>query len=120
MWNPVDSIVVTAGQVPLSDDLIMPRTIIGDTGYSTQTSQSSNQTLKILAEFVVTPNKGQEYRNEIIYDPRVRASVDMKSASDFKQFDYAIFLRLKQSQALRLLSISNGGNVNMRYFFERK
>jgi len=118
VWQPVDSIVVATSSIPLVDDQTQPPNFLGDTGYSNV--QSSSQTLKILAEFIVKNNMGQEYRNEIIYEPQQRIPVDMKSATDFKSVDYAVFLRLKQSQALRPLSISNGGNLNMRYMFEVK
>jgi hypothetical protein len=123
MWNPVDAIVVLTGVVPIEDDEIMGPQIIGDTANTTTRSQSTSaQTLKILAEFIVRHPivNGQQYRNEIVYDPQVRAMVEMRSASDLKQFDYQIKLRLKQSQVLRDLSLNNGASVNMRYVFERK
>jgi hypothetical protein len=123
MWNPVDAIVVTTGVVPIEDDFVMAPTILGDTVYSATSGQvTSNQTQKILAEFVVKHpgSLGQEYRSEIIYDPQVRTMVDMQSATDFKQFDYQFNMRLKQSQILRRLGLPNGGSANMRVIFERK
>jgi len=118
MWQPIDTIVVATSSVPLVDDQSQAPNFLGDTAYSQV--QGSSQTLKILAEFVVKQNLGQEYRSEIIFEPQQRLPVDMKSSSDFKQFDYGVFLRLKQSQALRPLSLSNGGNLNMRFMFEAK
>lgn len=122
MWNPVDSIVVLTGVVPIEDDQTMAPTIIGDTAYTKTDQTTSAQTERILAEFIVRHpvSNGQEYRNEIIFDPQVRQMVEMRSASDLKQFDYQIKLRLKQSQILRNLSLSDGGNANMRIIFERK
>jgi len=122
MWQPVDAIVVTTSSVPLLDDQTMAPTIIGDIPVSgASANQGASQTKKILAEFSIKPNFGQEYRNEINFEPQGnRVSVDMKSATDLKQIDYVVNLRMKQSQILRPLSLSNGGNVNMRYIFERK
>lgn len=123
MWNPVDAIVVTTGITPIEDDYTMAPTILGDTAYSRTSSQTtSNQSKKILAEFVVRHpgNLGQEYRSEIIYDPQVRTMVDMQTATDFKQFEYQFNIRLKQSQILRRLGLPDGGSVNMRVIFERK
>jgi hypothetical protein len=122
MWNPVDAIVVTTGVVPLEDDQTMAPTIIGDTAYTKNDQSTSAQTERILAEFIVRHpiSNGQEYRNEIIYDPQVRAMVEMRSASDLRQFDYQIKIRLKQSQILRNLGLPDGGNANMRFIFERK
>jgi len=123
MWNPVDAIVVTTGITPIEDDYTMAPTILGDTAYSRTSSQTtSNQTKKILAEFVVRHphNLGQEYRSEIIYDPQIRTMVDMQTATDFKQFEYQFNIRLKQSQILRRLALPDGGSANMRFIFERK
>jgi hypothetical protein len=121
MWQPVDSIVVTTSSVPVLDDQTQQPIILGDVPKLSTAQQGSSQTQKILAEFIVQPTgTGQEYRYEINMAPQRPTVVDMKSASDFKQFDYQLFLRMKQTQALRPLSISNGGNLNMRYFFERK
>ena len=122
MWNPVDAIVVLTGVVPIEDDETMAPTIIGDTAYTKRDQSTSSQTEKILAEFIVRHPiiNGQQYRNEILFDPQVRAMVEMRSASELKQFDYKIKLRLKQSQVYRDLSLNNGGNANMRFILERK
>lgn len=122
MWNPVDAIVVFTGVVPIEDDQTVGPTILGNTAYTNRDQSTSAQTQRILAEFVVRHPiiNGQQFRNEILFDPQVRAMVEMRSASDLKQFDYQLKLRLKQSQIYRDLSLNNGASANMRFIFERK
>ena len=112
-----------SGQVPVEDDQTTQVYTIGDAGVVT-TQQTNAGTLKILSEFVVKPlgqtQAGQEYRNEIIYEPQVPTVMDLQRGRIFTQFDYQLFLRSKTSQLLRPLSISNAGCVNLRWVFLRK
>jgi len=119
MWQPVDTLVLTTEEVPVEDDQVGPLYAITDNGVSQQTT---GNTQKILAEFVVKPvtQNGQEYRNEIIYEPQVLNPRDMQSSQVFKTFDFQVKMRMKGSQILRPLSLSNGGSMNMSFVLERK
>jgi hypothetical protein len=122
-WNPVDTIVVVSGSVPIEDDQVAPLNFLGDTGVPLFLG-TSGETLKVLAEFVVRPEGqaqcGQAYRNEIIYEPTIPQVLDMKPGRPFTQFDYALFWRDKRTQKLRPMSLSNGGCANLRWVFQRK
>lgn len=122
-WNQFDTIVVVSGEVPVVDDQVCQLYKLGDTGLVTQ-FQTSAGTLKVLSEILVKPMSqtmaGQEYRNEIIYEPQTPVVMDLQKGQVFQKFDYQLFLRSKTSQLLRPLSISNAGCVNLRWVFSRK
>jgi hypothetical protein len=119
MWNPVDTIVVIAGEIPLLDDQVSSPFILGDVIMS---KSPPGKTLKILGEFVVRDplSKGQQYRSEVIFEPSEAIHVSMQGSVPFIVFDYAVCMRMKNSGALRVMSISNGGSVFMRFEFQVK
>jgi len=121
MWNPVDTIVVVTGEVPVLDDQVAPAYILGDV-YSSPLDASNGNTLKILGEFVVRAvnQNGQEFRNEITFEPQTAIRCALQSSTPFVTFDYQVCMRMKNSNALRPLTISNGGSVFMRYEFQIK
>jgi hypothetical protein len=88
----------------------------------TDRGSSNGNLLKILGEYVVkaTNQVGQEYRNEIVFEPQSIVRCSLQSGTVFKTFDYQIMMRMKNSNALRPLTISNGGSVFMRFEFEIK
>jgi hypothetical protein len=111
MWNPVDTIVVVTSHVPVTEDQTQPVNYVGDTSATLASrSQNTSQTLMILGEFVVkSPDQpGQQYRSEIIFEPQVPRPVPLKTSSDFKTFDYSIFMRMKNG-GYRPVSLSGGG-----------
>jgi hypothetical protein len=120
MWQPVEAIVVTTDSVPIVDDQTRPPTFLGDTATAKNSSQTASTYEKVLAEFSLKPSYGQEYRSEIQFEPLVRTLVDMTSGSDFRQFDYQVRMRMKQTQLLRDIPLSRGGNANFRYILQRK
>jgi hypothetical protein len=116
MWNPVDTIVLVTTKIPVVDDQITPPYIL------TNTPQASTQTAnsyKILAEFVVRPGgyAGQEYRNEIIFDPQTVVRMNMTSGIPFFDFDVQAFWRKSGSQVLYPVTLSNNGSMNLRFEF---
>jgi len=138
MWNPIDTIVVVSGSVPLVDDQVLPPIIIGDNGQAIGTVESSvaggstsfsvgnsgggqstnANTLRILGEFIVKSGSmqtGQELRNQIVFEPQFPIRVSLLSGPVFNKFDYQLFMRMKSTQILRPVTISNGGSVNMRF-----
>jgi hypothetical protein len=120
-WNPIDTIVVSTGNVPSVPDQTTPQFVISDA----PTRQESNQNTKnILAEFVVkssgSAQSGQEYRNQIIFEPQTLNRVDLIRGVNFNNFDYKVEMRMKVSQLDRLVLISNGGSVNIRWHFQLK
>jgi len=120
LWNPVDTLVVIAGEIPMLSDEVSPTFFLGDV--FTERGSSNGNTLKILGEYVVkaTNQVGQEYRNEIVFEPQAIVRCSLQSGTVFKTFDYQIMMRMKNSNALRPLTISNGGSVFMRFQFEIK
>jgi hypothetical protein len=120
MWQPVDAIVVTTGSVPVVDDQTRPPTILGDTLAAEQSAGSKSSVMRILAEFSMPSMFGQEYRNQIHYEPHEKDMKDMQASSDFRQFDYEVKLRMKQTQLYRDLDLPNGGNANFSYLLQRK
>ena len=120
LWNPVDTLVVVAGEIPILSDEVSPTYFLGDV--FTDRGSSNGDTLKILGEYVVkaTNQVGQEYRNEIVFEPQAIVRCSLQSGTVFKTFDYQIMMRMKNSNALRPLTISNGGSVFMRFQFEIK
>ena len=123
MWNPVDAIIVATGNVPIEPDQTVPVYVLGDSG-EPQSAQTNGNTLKILAEINYKPlsntQAGQEYRNEILFDPQTPVVMDLQSGRVFNQFDYQLFLRMKATGTYRPLSLSNRGNANLRWVFQRK
>jgi hypothetical protein len=119
LWNPVDTLVVVSGEVPLLDDQISPPFILGDTPTA---DVPNGNTLKILGEYVVRPvyQSGQQFRSEIIFEPATPLRVSLQSSRVFITFGYQILMRMKNSGYLRPLSISNGGSVFMRFEFQIK
>ena len=121
-WNPVDTIVVVTTNVPVNDDQVVPVFTLGDNGVPL-TQQTNGNTLKVIGEFSVHPfgnaSVGQQYRNEIIFQPNTFLPIDLKETRTFNQFDYRVLLRMK-TQQYRDLSLSNGGMVNLRFSFDRK
>jgi hypothetical protein len=120
LWNPVDTLVVVAGEIPILSDEVSPTYFLGDV--FTDRGSSNGNTLKILGEYVVkaTNQVGQEYRNEIVFEPQAIVRCSLQSGTVFKTFDYQIMMRMKNSNALRPMTISNGGSVFMRFQFEIK
>ena len=139
MWNPIDTIVVVTGGVPVNSDHVLPPIIVGDNGVAIGTAvtgisgfaqgnlggQSSNsKTLRILGEFIVKSGSmqtGQELRNQVVFEPQFPVYRDLISlGSPFNTFDYQVFMRMKATQILRLVTISNGGCVNLSFEFKRR
>jgi hypothetical protein len=122
MWNPIDTIVIISGKVPIVADQAVPPFVIGDNGPpETQTNQKVEN---IIAEFVVacsgTVLSGQEYRNQIIYEPNTPLHVDLIRGTQLDCFDYKVYMRMKGTQLLRPVTLSNGGSVNIRWHFQLK
>lgn len=120
-WNPIDTIVISTGNVPSVPDQTTPPLVISDN----PTRQESNQNTKnILAEFVVNPDgstqPGQQYRNEIVFEPQTLNRVDLIRGVSFNNFDYKVEMRMKVSQLDRPVLLSNGGSVNIRWHFQLK
>ena len=147
MWNPIDTIVITSGDIPVLDDQIIPPVVLGDNGVaigsventvynpniSGQSSflvgnggggQSTNaSTLKIIGEFIVKAGSmqtGQEYRNQIVFEPQSVIPMDLQHGVTFNKFSYQAWMRMKSTQLLRPVTLSNGGSLNMRWRFDRK
>lgn len=152
MWNPIDTIVITSGDIPVLDDQVLPPIIIGDNGVaigSVETAayspnipansvigqssflagnggggQSTNaSTLKIIGEFIVksgSMQSGQEYRNQIVFEPQTVIPMDLQRGIKFNKFSYQAWMRMKVTQLLRPVTLSNGGSLNMRWRFDRK
>jgi hypothetical protein len=148
MWNPIDTIVITSGDIPVLDDQILPPCVLGDNGVAigsietpvynpnNPTGQSSflignggggqstnAATLKIIGEFIVNTGAmqtGQEYRNQIVFEPQTIIPMDLQHGVTFNKFSYQAWMRMKSTQLLRPVTLSNGGSLNMRWRFDRK
>jgi hypothetical protein len=160
MWNPIDTIVITSGDIPVLDDQVLPPVIIGDNGVAVGSienptynpvvipptsgfyppnyvpgqltflvgngggGQSTNaSTLRIIGEFIVKSGSmqtGQEYRNQIIFEPQTVIPMDLQRGIKFNKFSYQAWMRMKSTQILRPVTLSNGGSLNMRWRFDRK
>ena len=122
-WNPFDAIVVVTNTVPITADETQPPYVLNDFGVP-QTQQSTGNIIKVLADCNYKPlnqtTVGQEYRNEIIFDPQVSETLHMTTLNDFRVFDWQLMLRVKGTQALRPLSLSNDGYAFLRFAFQRK
>jgi hypothetical protein len=114
--------VIVTTNVPVNDDQVVPVLVLGDSGVPV-TQQTNGNTLKVIGEFSVVPfgnsSAGQEYRNEIVFEPHSFVPIDLKETRTFNQFDYRVLLRMK-NQLYRDMSLSNGGFVNVRFSFDRK
>jgi hypothetical protein len=122
-WNAFDAIIVATGNVPIEDDQVNPPYILDDNG-APSTQQTNGNTIKILAELNLKPLStgyvGQEFRNEIVFDPVFPVVMELQTGRVFNQFDYQLFLREKATQRYRKLSLSNFGNANIRFVLNRK
>jgi hypothetical protein len=120
MWNPVDTFVFLTNDIPLIKDQTAPPNIVSDTG-PVALQQPNGAMERILCEFSVQPmgngHPGQQYRNEVIYEPTTPVFVGMDSAPLFVTVSWRLVMRMKQSQTYRSVSISDGGSVNMRLQF---
>jgi len=123
MWNPFDAIVVATSNVPVEPDYTTPLYEINDAGLPT-TLQTNGNTQKIIAELNIKPlsnlQSGWEYRTEILFDPQTPVVMELQSGRVFNQFDFQLFLRMKGTNQLRPLSLSNGGSAYLRWVFLRK
>jgi hypothetical protein len=123
MWNPFDAIVVATSNVPIEPDYTTPLYQIDDAGLPT-TLQTNGNTQKIVAELNIKPlsnlQSGWEYRTEILFDPQTPVVMELQSGRVFNQFDFQLFLRVKGTNQLRPLSLSNGGSAYLRWVFLRK
>jgi hypothetical protein len=123
MWNPFDAIVVATSNVPIEPDFTTPLYQIGDAGLPT-TLQTNGNTQKIMAELNIKPlsnlQSGWEYRTEVLFDPQTPVVMELQSGRVFNQFDFQLFLRVKGTNQLRPLSLSNGGSAYLRWVFLRK
>lgn len=121
-WNSFDAIIVATGNVPIEPDQVAPAYILNDAGQP-QTVQTNGNTLKILAELNIKPlanmQTGQEFRNEVLFDPATPVFMALQSGRVFNQFDFQLFLRTTE-QMYRPLSLSNGGSANLRWVFQLK
>ena len=122
-WNPFDAIVVTTNTLPVNSDYTQPPYILNDYGVP-QTQQSTANVVNILGECNLKSlgmtTVGQEYRNEIVFDPQHFLAVHMQSTKEFRIFDWQLQLRLKDTLGLRPLSLSNNGYAFLRFVFVRK
>ena len=123
MWNPFDAIVIQTAEVPVQSDYTTPLFQLNDSGLPS-TLQTNGNTLKIMAELLIksqsTIQLGQQFRSEIEYEPTTPVYVDLQPGRTFNEFDYQVFLRMKDTNQLRKLSLSNGGSAYFRWAFSRK
>jgi len=119
MWNPVDTIVVITSEIPIVMDQVSPLFLLTD---KPTKEQPNGNSLKVLAEFVVRPNEdlGRQYRNEIVYEPYNPVRKALQSSVPFTTFDYVICMRMKGSNYLRIVNLSNSGSAFMRFEFQLK
>jgi hypothetical protein len=122
IWNPVDTLVLTSPDIPLVNCQVAPPYIITDIG-PPETQPNANIE-PILAEFAVYPtdNPGQEYRRVVTYAPTGDAIdfIDMQHSTLFNNLSWNLWMRMKTTQRLRPVSISDGGAVNIRLKFVRR
>jgi len=123
MWNPFDAIVLQTAEVPVQADYTTPLYQLDDAGLPT-TLQTNGNTLKIIADLPIktqaTVQEGQQFRSEIVFEPNTPLYIDLQPGRTFNQFDYSIFLRVKETNELRPLSLSDGGSAYFRWAFSRK
>jgi hypothetical protein len=123
MWNPFDAIVIQTSEVPVQADYTTPLYQLDDAGLPS-TLQTNGNTLKIIADMPIksqsTTAVGQQYRAEIVFEPPSPVLIDLQSGRTFNQFDFSLFLRVKETNELRPLSLSDGGSAYFRWAFSRK
>lgn len=123
MWNPFDAIVIQTSEVPVQADYTTPLYQLDDAGLPS-TLQTNGNTLKIIADMPIrsqsTTMVGQEYRAEIVFEPPSPVFIELQSGRPFNQFDFSLFLRVKETNELRPLSLSDGGSAYFRWAFSRK
>lgn len=141
MWNPVDTVVIVSQTVPIVDDQTGPPYFVGDsvgiantvsgfpnslwvgatTASGVITRKPQPETLKVLAEFTMKPTwDPRGFRNEFTADIQTPVRLDMHTTNEFKTFDFAVYLRMKATGKLRLLTLSNSGSAFFRWEFLRK
>jgi len=120
MWSPVDTLVLTTTEIPIVNCDVAPPRLYSEV---VQNTQPSGQTERILAEFAVYPtdNQGQVYRTQITYAPTGDAIdfIEMERSTMFNNISWALYMRMRATQTLRLVSISDSGSVNIRLKFVR-
>ena len=138
MWNPVDTLVLLTADIPIVKDQVCPPNFETDAGtttnafsasnaaggtFATQTQKEPNgQMERILAELVVKHGTyiGQQFRSEVIYEPSTEIWQNMDRSTVFNNVSWSLRMRMKQSQNLRQVSISDSGCVNVRLEFARR
>lgn len=120
MWNPVDTLVLTTTEIPIVNCEVAPPRLYSEV---VQNIQPSGQTERILSEFAIYPtdNQGQIYRTQITYAPSGDAIdyVEMQRSTVFNNISWALYMRMRATQTLRPVSISDSGSVNIRLKFVR-
>jgi hypothetical protein len=123
MWNPFDAIVIQTSEVPVQADYTTPLYQLDDAGLPS-TLQTNGNTLKIIADMPIRAQSitavGQQYRAEIVFEPPSPVLIELQSGRAFNQFDFSLFLRVKETNELRPLSLSDGGSAYFRWAFSRK
>ena len=122
MWNPVDTLVLLTSEIPVSNCQVSRPVVLTDSPNATV--EPSGNVESILCEFSIWPtdNLGQQLRSQILYAPTGDAIdyVEMQSSTLFNNVDWTLCMRMKATQTLRPLSISDSGAVNIRLKFIRK
>jgi hypothetical protein len=123
MWNPVDTLVLTTSEIPVANCQVSRPNVLTD-GPQVNNIEPSGNVENILCEFSIWPtdNMGQQLRSQILYAPTGDAVdyVEMQSSTLFNNVDWVLYMRMKATQTLRAVSISDSGSVNIRFKFVRK
>ena len=121
IWNPINSIVFTSGQLPVVNEALSTPVKYGNSNIDT-TITSSNFTPTI-ADLAINTRKAEDYSNLIFYEPNGEfkmASMLGGSNGYITNIDIQVFWKNRLDNKLYPIRMFNYSSVSMKMMFRRK
>jgi len=117
-WSPIQSLVFTTNSMPIvSEQNTLPLNLT-DTNLNSQSSvyQKFN---KIITDISLPVDRSSDWRNFIPYAPTFPRYVNFSSSDPLRTLDITLSFQDKNSGHLIPCRIPNGGNISIKFCFER-
>lgn len=117
--SPVQSIVILSKTIPVVQTLLSPACVISDINSSvSNVGGVTGDEDSIIGEFFITPGMLTSPKSVIRYQPDHVTFYSLQSTKTFKQVDYNVCYRHRITQKLVPLSLTNYGNINIKFVFK--
>jgi hypothetical protein len=117
--SPVQSIVILSKTIPVVQTLLSPASVLSDVNSSvSNVGGVTGDSDSIVGEFYITPGMLSSCKSVIRYQPDEVMFYSLQSTKTFKQVDYNVCYRHRVTQKLVPLSLTNYGNINIKFVFK--